>query len=103
MTGVLDRIHALRRRHRQLGESIAYYEDMVAEQTTQLNRMNKPSEFEDEESGEEEEEPTVEPVPAMTAEELQQEQEEIEELERKKRALEERVSGMERDLGGLMR
>ncbi len=40
---------------------------------------------------------------AVTEEDLEKEQEEIYELERKKRGLEDRVSGMERDLGGLLR
>lgn len=39
----------------------------------------------------------------ITAEDLENEEQEIRELERKKRALEDRVSGMERDLGGLLR
>lgn len=39
----------------------------------------------------------------ITAEQLEREEQEIRELERKKRTLEERVSGMERDLGGLLR
>lgn len=38
-----------------------------------------------------------------TREDLLREGIEVEELEKKKRALEDRVSGMERDLGGLMR
>ena len=39
----------------------------------------------------------------LTKEDLEREEEEIKELERKKRGLEDRVTGMERDLGGLMR
>lgn len=39
----------------------------------------------------------------ITVEDLEKEEQEIRELERKKRALEDRVSGMERDLGGLLR
>lgn len=40
---------------------------------------------------------------AVTDEDLRCEEEEIGELERKKKELEDRVSGMERDLGGLLR
>ena len=40
---------------------------------------------------------------AVTEEDLMREDEEIRELEKKKRTLEDRVSGMERDLGGLLR
>lgn len=39
----------------------------------------------------------------VTDEDLERELEEIRELEKKKQQLEARVSGMERDLGGLMR
>jgi hypothetical protein len=42
-------------------------------------------------------------VAPMTKEDLMREEEEIKELERKKSGLEARVTGMERDLGGLMR
>jgi hypothetical protein len=38
-----------------------------------------------------------------SAHDFRLEQEEIQELEKKKRALEDRVAGMERDLGGLLR
>lgn len=39
----------------------------------------------------------------ITVEDVQKEEEEIQELEKKRRALEDRVSGMEKDLGGLLR
>lgn len=39
----------------------------------------------------------------VTDDDIEQELAEIRDLEGKKRALEDRVSGMERDLGGLMR
>ena len=39
----------------------------------------------------------------ISTEDLWREEEEIRDLENKKRALEDRVSGMERDLGGLLR
>lgn len=39
----------------------------------------------------------------VTRADLQREEEEVQELERKKQSLEERVTGMERDLGGLMK
>ena len=41
--------------------------------------------------------------PQITAEDFLREEEEIRDLEKKKRALENRVSEMERDLGGLLR
>ena len=39
----------------------------------------------------------------VTEEDIRREDDEIRELEKKKRQLEDRVKGMERDLGGLMR
>jgi hypothetical protein len=39
----------------------------------------------------------------LTKEDLRREEEAIRELESKKKGLEDRVTGMERDLGGLMR
>ena len=39
----------------------------------------------------------------ITLEDLEREEEEIKELESRKRMLEDRVTGMERDLGGLLR
>ena len=41
-------------------------------------------------------------TPEVTDEDIERELEEIKDLERRKRALEDRVTGMERDLGGLM-
>lgn len=47
--------------------------------------------------------PVAQPDPPdVTDEDIERELAEIRELERKKRALEERVTGMERDLGGLL-
>ena len=39
----------------------------------------------------------------VTEEDIQREDDEIRELEKKRRQLEDRVAGMDRDLGGLMR
>lgn len=69
--------------------------------------MNQPRNYDYTETPEEDEE-YHQPTPSfnaihMTAEDLQQEEEEIRALERKKRTLEDRVAGMEKDIGGLMR
>ncbi|KAF2234206.1 DASH complex, subunit Spc34 [Viridothelium virens] len=105
ISGATEKIATLRRRHQQLASSIEYYEEEVAQQTAQLNRMNRPAEFEDdgfdEDAGGGEE--GIEHTTAFTVEDMQREEEEIKELERKKQGLEDRVSGMEKDLGGLMR
>lgn len=83
-----------------IAESIAQLEDRVAANTAELESMRQSYEEDDDD---------FEPVPAsqpealeVTDEDLERELAEIRELERKKRSLEERVTGMERDLGGLM-
>ena len=102
--GVPKRIEDLRLRYSQLSSSVAHYEQKVANQERELERMNKndgwneDEEFEDADPGTEPEE-RIE----ITDEDLRREEEEIRDLERRKRELEDRVSGMERDLGGLLR
>ena len=105
--GAPEKIVSLRSRHGQLTSSIARFESRVSKQTGQLAKMNKgkyagaddensePDGF-DESQNEYEQTQT-------TAEDLLKEEDEIRELEKKKRTLEERVSSMERDLGGLLR
>lgn len=106
--GAKDRISQLRRRHQQLAANISHYEGQVSRQTRELERMNRPSGFEEDEDMAEadagaEEAHNELAAPPMTMEDLVREEEEIRDLERKKRGLEDRVTGMERDLGGLMR
>ena len=94
-------------RYGQIQASLQHYEQKVARQTRELERMNRgdgwEEDGEDDEEGREtpgtEEEVEIE----VTDEDLKREEEEIRELERKKKELEDRVSGMERDLGGLLR
>lgn len=83
-----------------IAESIAQLEDRVAANTAELESMRQS--YEDDEDD-------YNPAPAsqsealdVTDEDLERELAEIRDLERKKRTLEERVTGMERDLGGLM-
>lgn len=113
MPGTSDRIFGLRRRHQQLSANIEHYEARVAEQTRELQAMNRPTsraghsdpgevQTEAESGGGGADEDGDKSIP-LTREDLQREEEEIRELERKKRGLEERVTGMERDLGGLLR
>jgi hypothetical protein len=112
--GATEKIAHLRRRHQQLLSNVAHYEGRVNEQTRELERINGPSSrFENDEDDDDDEkmrddddydgqETTVNAI-VVTKEDLDREEAEIRELEAKKKALEERVSGMERDLGGLMR
>ena len=104
--GVPERIRGLRTRYGQIQESLQHYEQKVARQTRELERMNRSDgwDADDDEDGEGRETPGSEEVEVeVTDEDLRREEEEITELERKKRELEERVNGMERDLGGLLR
>ena len=103
MPDASERIVALRQRYQQLAASIDHYERRVAEQTEQLNKMNRPRDFDEEEDDEDtalQQQPVEEMV--FTEEDMRLEEEEIKELERKRRTLEERVSAMEKDISGVM-
>lgn len=113
----LEKIASLRIRHGQLASSINRFEARVSKQTGQLARMNRSKSFANGSDDDNDDEggggdvsvgnahkmPTMSQDVQITAEDFKKEEEEIRELERKKRALEDRVSGMERDLGGLLR
>ncbi|KAL2045746.1 hypothetical protein N7G274_002177 [Stereocaulon virgatum] len=106
IAGAPDRIASLRTRYQQLTSSIGRYEAKVAKQMAQLARMNKQKD--DNEDDEDFEDESVDECNGhdefrVTEEDLRREDDEIRELEKKKRTLEDRVSGMERDLGGLLR
>ena len=108
VVGAPEKIASIRNRHSQVIDSVARYEEKIARQAAQLERMNRPQsaggyydEETDEAVGQKDGVETNEMV--ATEEDLQREQEEIRELEMRKKALETRVSGMEKDLGGLLR
>lgn len=104
--GASEKIASLRRRHQDLLAGIAFHEAQVNKQTKDLERMNMSSAYGDDEDVDEIMDETTEMAPApayMTKEDLEREEAEIRGLEQKKKDLEERVTGMERDLGGLMR
>ena len=111
IVGAPDRISALRSRYEQLAASISRHEARVTKQTAQLAKMNRHKngngddneEDDDDEDGQEQDVDDAIPHFQVTEEDIQRENDEIEELEKKKRLLEDRVSGMERDLGGLLR
>lgn len=103
IAGGPERLTSLRSRFEQLNASISRYEDRVTKQGAQLAKLNKAKNGDDENSDEASEASDPGLGMPVTAEDIQQELEEIEELEKKKRVLEERVKGMERDLGGLLR
>jgi len=104
--GVTEKIMALRSRYRDVTTSISLYEAKVSQQESQLDRRNKGSDHEeDTNSPDDDGENTVLGTSNTTTfnEQDFQLEEDIRELEAKKKALEERVSGMEKDLGGLLR
>ncbi|KAL8724754.1 MAG: hypothetical protein Q9166_007768 [cf. Caloplaca sp. 2 TL-2023] len=108
--GARERISSLRSRFDQSSASVSRYEARASKQAAQLAKRNH---REDEVEGRDDtglgkpadpgpngERPNEMPI---TAEDFEREEQEIRDLERKKRALEDRVSGMERDLGCLLR
>lgn len=99
--GAADQIAQLRQRHGRLEASLRHYEAQIADQAQQLSKLNKPRDYGDNEDGDiEVEAPALED---FTLEDMRREEEEIAELEKKKKALEDRVSGMEKDISGVMR
>ena len=101
--GAKERIASMRQRHAGLEASIENFEYKIAEQTTQLARLNRSRDYLDDEPEEVEpktEAPAFEP---MTAEDLRKEEEEVRQLEKKKRGLEDRVNSMGRDISGVLR
>ena len=102
--GAMEKINELRARHEHLAASIAKYEAKVVKQASQLDRMSRPKTDDEEDHYNQEDNAYDEPEKTgFTADDLRHEEEEMRELEVKKRELEDRVSGVERDLGGLMR
>ena len=81
----------------------------MSKQTAHLARMNRAKNGDDdfdEEHNYSDEEMTIQTDFQglhVTEADLERENQEIRDLEKKKRTLEDRVSGMERDLGGLLR
>lgn len=83
-----------------ISDSIARLESRVATNSAELDQMR--SSYGDEED-EFQTAPVAQPdAPEVTDEDIEREMAEIRDLERRKRGLQERVTGMERDLGGLV-
>ncbi|BCS22947.1 uncharacterized protein APUU_31172A [Aspergillus puulaauensis] len=100
VAGAQDKIASLRYRNRHVSESIAELEERVARNTAELEIMSRSygDDYDDFDNAS----PVNPEVTDVTDADLDRELEEIQELERKKRSLEDRVNGMERDLGGLL-
>ncbi|KAJ5427916.1 DASH complex subunit Spc34 [Penicillium cf. griseofulvum] len=100
VAGAQEKIANLRYRHETISESIAQLEGRVATNTAELDQMRLSY-------GNDEDDfppaPVAQPeIPEVTDEDIEQELAEIRALEQRKRRLEERVIGMDRDLGGLI-
>lgn len=102
--GATEKIASIRQRHQTVASSIVDYQARVLQQQSKLNRFNSGSGYEDQDNnlgGVIASEPVQAKV--LTEADLQAEEAEIRELEDRKKALEARVSGMGKDLEGLLR
>ena len=106
MPGAAERIADLRSRYANVVNSIAQYEDLISEQSVQMRGRNRPMTFPEDDDAADIPHPSVKRdvgTQRLTSEELRQEEAGVKELERRKRSLEQRVNGMDKDLGGLLR
>ena len=105
VAGAFDKIQALRNRNNEVTLSIGELEEKVSRQQSASGRNNSALNKEDvpDEDDAEHAVTTADSQLIFTEEDFRREEDEIRELEAKKKALEDRVSGMERDLGGLLK
>lgn len=105
VAGAEQRILSLRTRHSRVAESVQEYESKVMKQQIRLNHTNRGDELDDgmDAEGKDTLSVSVGKPSVMTEDDLRAEENEIRELEAKKKMLEERIAGMERDMGGLLR
>ncbi|KAH8703927.1 DASH complex subunit Spc34 [Talaromyces proteolyticus] len=96
--GAPEKISNLRYRYSQITASLEQLEARVAENTAELERINEAYDKDEFDFADSQPQDTQ-----VTDDDIEKELEEIRELERRKRTLEERVTGIERDLGELMR
>ncbi|ETN45402.1 uncharacterized protein HMPREF1541_09233 [Cyphellophora europaea CBS 101466] len=103
--GATDKIATIRRRHQALSGSVTEYQELVLQQQSKLSRFNTGAGYGIADDGVEggSLDTGVAPARAFTETDIQTEEAEIRELEARKKALEERVYGMEKDLEGLLR
>lgn len=100
MAGAQEKIASLRYRHDVFAKSITNLEKRVAKNSAELEQMR--DSYGDDMDDYDMTGPVKTETSDITDEDIERELEEIRDLERRKRALEDRVTGMERDLGGLM-
>jgi len=106
MPGAAERIADLRSRYSNVVDSIAQYEELISEQAVQMRGRNRPPLFADEDEEVDLPRASTSRIGGTqhpTVDDLRHEEAGIRELEQKKRTLEQRVIGMDKDLGGLLR
>lgn len=104
--GVRERITLLRTRYSRARGNLRSYSSKVAELEREVERINRGGGWDEEDDDDDDLESAGgkdEMVIDVTDDDLRAEEEEIRELERRKKDLEMRVEGMEKDLGGLLR
>ncbi|QKX64048.1 uncharacterized protein TRUGW13939_11221 [Talaromyces rugulosus] len=102
VSGAAEKISNLRYRYAQVTDSLAQLDTRVAQNTAELERINQAYD-KDNDFDLAEHQPQQNPDTHVTDEDIERELEEIRELERRKRTLEARMTGIDRDIGGLMR
>lgn len=102
VSGAAEKISNLRYRYAQVTDSLEQLDARVAENTAELERINQAYDKENDFDFAEQQQ-QQQPETNVTDEDIERELEEIRELERRKRTLEERMTGIDRDIGGLMR
>jgi hypothetical protein len=100
VAGAAERTRSLYLRHREVAASISTLENNVAKQQSMLDGQI-PTSVSDEQAEEYHQGDKDSDLTMFTEEDLRLEEDEIRELEARKRELEDRVSGMQKDLGGL--
>ena len=104
VAGVPEKIIAIRKRHHHIATSMEEYEEKVLKQQSKLNRFHSGSGYGLDADEDMTTPPTVSSRPSTFSQhDLDAMEVEVVDLEVRKRALEERVVGMEKDLGGLLK
>lgn len=103
--GAFEKISSIRNRHATVTSSLADYQARLQQQQSKFNQGSSGSGYENGEDPSDGTAPGVGNTLArvFTEADLQAEETEIRELEARKKALEDRVSGMAHDLEGLLR
>lgn len=99
--GAQERVSAIRSKHQQITSSITFYQSKIKRQqssSSQYDEVDNPAQFHDDEVGAG---LNSEATHTVTDEDIEAEEAAIRELEGRKRTLESRVLGMEKDLGRL--